>query len=255
MRFFGIRYFCVFMFVFGGSVVNADGVYAPLLDKNKASKEAYLANSLRTAGERMPKSNEVPVPAYKGASIIAVTQIPSVSESQYQLNRVIEMVTTDTKEKVSKFYTGKLSAWTHKTHKNGNEVLLKKGNQLFWGGNKFLQAPRVEVRDLSNAKKVAGVGVAATFAKKAIPELRTLVKIYSEYEVSDLLAIDSKKVVAACIEGQLEMFKKKMDSKAKTKDMDAWLTKNAKSRCSRVEKVCSKKPKGRFCQSYARKYP
>jgi len=229
--------------------------YAPVLDSGKASGNKYLQTKLIRAEKNLPKSSEVPVSPYQGSSIFSIADISSVSESQYQMNGIVFLSTPDSQEQVLNFYQDELDGWKHQRLKNGDEVMLEKGDQLFWGGNKFLEASRVVILDISGATPASTSNVDILKLKESFPEMATVIKVYYEKSVEDLLAVDTEKLVAGCVAHEVESKGKLMGANTEDQAAVQYLQNMAKNSCAKVEKACAKDTNGRRCQRYARLYP
>lgn len=219
--------------------------YAPLLDVSTTS-DSYVKNKVKRA--KVPPKNEVPVAAYNPASIFSVTEIDSSGNGKFQENRIILLATTDPEKSVLDFYKKDLSQWNYKVLKN-TKIFLKKGEQYFWGGNKILEAPRVEVIDMTNSS--APPSVDTVKLKKSFPEIQTLIKIFYEKSLSQQIAVDVDKVLSGCLD---YVTKEKRKMMGNGKKVEITIKKMAESSCQRVTRACDKGVEDRFCQRYARKY-
>lgn len=222
--------------------------YAPLLDAS-GKGNSYLEHKIRSA--KVPPKAEVPVPAYKPASIFAVSKISSSGEGKFQDNRIVHLSSTDSEDDVVAFYKKSLSGWKFRAQKR-NKVFLKEGEQYFWGGNKVLKAPRVEVVDLANPGSLSSVDTMKL--KQSFPEMKTLIKVFYEKSSEAQLAVDVNKVMSRCIDYEVRSKSKLMGRASDKPESQNYLRKMAQSSCQRVKKACDRGSNDRFCQKYARKY-
>lgn len=222
-------------------------IYAPLLDTTGV-KNSYFRNH---ASLDVPDKAEVPVVAYPAASLLYVSNISSTGNSQFQENRIVYLTTKDSSSTVLDFYKKKLPDWNRRTVKN-KEIFLKTGKQFFWSGSKRLDGPRVEVIDLTAGSQTLDIPI--NMLQKSFPEMKTVIKVYYEHSSSPLVAVDIKKLVASCVEKEIESKSKLFGGDPSSTEAQQFLRKNAENTCKKVETVCQKSTDERVCQKFARSY-
>lgn len=242
------------LFVFLVSNAKAGTPYAPLLDGSKAAGNAYLQAKLKAAEKSLPDAGSVPVAPYESAAVFAISDIASVSETRYQSNSIVFLATTDPADKVVGFYQGELAGWKNQQLKNGAVVMWEKGDQKFWGGQKLLEATRVEILDLTKVTAENTGNPDILKLMESFPEMGAVIKVYYEKSQEDLMAVDKNAVIAACIAHEVESKGKMMGVNAEDQAAAEYLKTVARNSCAKVDKACSKDTNGRRCQRYARLY-
>jgi hypothetical protein len=221
--------------------------FAPVASQPNDPKRAL--RSINLAEKIVPDASLVPAPAYSGASIFSIVEIPSTSKTEYQEILVISLATTDSIDAVMSFYKGPLSSWNQSTPSTGNGLFLEGGNQKWWGGNNALEGSRVEVVNISTPQKAMKAGTTGMNISDSFPSMKTFIKVTYEKNSSPLIAVDIEQVVANCISHEIVAL-----GGGNSKE-NQYLSKMAKTNCDkRVAKRCNKDTKGRFCQKYARMY-
>ena len=233
-------------------VAIAETPYAPIFSKDSTSekKVQYLING---AELRMPPASKAPVEAYPGAKAYSVFEIPSASDSYFQDNRIVFLATTDDFNTVKAHFEKKLSGWKTNTLKNGKVNFLKAGDQAWWGGNKPLEGPRVELTDLTNQAQLE-TAINEKQLAEGMPSQKTSIKVSFELSRSPLMKVDIEKVTAGCIEEEVKIKAKVMKGELNA-GASQYLRNVAEQTCNKnVRKRCEKEMNGRFCQKAARKY-
>ena len=167
-------------FLFCGALAYAEP-FAPGVEIQDARYEELFPDTSREMAEMMgrwpivnkeeiPDASEVAAPAYPGAVVVKLLGRARVGRSEYIGLASVQLVSTDTFEKVYDFYTKKLGGWNKKTFSSGSTYWAKAGEVE--NNSKAMKEPHVRVTGFS---QVIGGG---KWFRKLVPESRTLIEVY-----------------------------------------------------------------------------